>query len=128
MEDVVRIINGRYPARGGGGAGRVFSGVDLRPGPAGRLCRQGARLLGLPQLQTQFQDQPLLSLELRKTLREKTAGDVMITDLVIVGESTGIEEAIRLMVDKRLKRLPVVDAEEGRFRGMISRDALLKTA
>jgi CBS domain-containing protein len=51
----------------------------------------------------------------------------MVTDLVIVGESTGIEEAIRLMVDKRLKRLPVVDAD-GRFRGMISRDALLKTA
>lgn len=67
------------------------------------------------------------SLELRKTLREKTAGDVMKTGLVIVGESTGIEEAIRLMVDKRLKRLPVVDAG-GRFRGMISRDAILKTA
>jgi len=65
------------------------------------------------------------SRELRKTLREKTAGDVMKTGLVIVGENTSIEEAIRLMVEKRLKRLPVVDAE-GRFRGMISRDALLK--
>jgi len=52
---------------------------------------------------------------------------VMKTGLVIVGESTRIEEAIRLMVDKRLKRLPVVDAG-GRFRGMISRDAILKTA
>jgi len=65
------------------------------------------------------------SRELRKTLREKTAGEVMKTGLVMVGENTGIEEAIHLMVDKRLKRLPVVDAE-GRFRGMISRDALLK--
>ncbi|MGD8251169.1 MAG: DUF190 domain-containing protein [Desulfobacterales bacterium] len=64
--------------------------------------------------------------ELRKTLEEKTASDVMETALVIVGESTPIEDAIGLMIDKRLKRLPVVDAE-GRFRGMISRDALLKT-
>jgi len=67
------------------------------------------------------------SRELRQTLREKTAGEVMKTDLVIVGESTRIEEAIRLMVDKRLKRLPVVDAE-GRFRGMVSRESLLKLA
>ena len=67
------------------------------------------------------------SRELRRTLREKTAGEVMKTDLVIVGESTRIEEAIRLMVDKRLKRLPVVDAE-GRFRGMVSRESLLKLA
>lgn len=64
--------------------------------------------------------------ELRKTLREKTAADVMQTELVIVGESTAIEEAVKLMIDRRLKRLPVVDAE-GRYRGMISRDALLKT-
>ena len=67
------------------------------------------------------------SRELRKTLREKTAGDVMKTDLVIVGEHTPIEEAIALMVEKRLKRLPVVDAE-GRFRGMVSRESMLKTA
>jgi CBS domain-containing protein len=67
------------------------------------------------------------SRELRKTLREKTAGEVMKTDLIIVGESTRIDEAIRIMVDKRLKRLPVVDAE-GRFRGMVSRESVLKTA
>lgn len=64
--------------------------------------------------------------ELRKTLKEKTAADVMLTELVIVGESTSIEDAVRLMIEQRLKRLPVVDAE-GRYRGMISRDALLKT-
>ncbi|MGD9332355.1 MAG: DUF190 domain-containing protein [Desulfobacterales bacterium] len=74
-----------------------------------------------------FKTDHACSLELRKTLRERTAAEVMKTDLVIVGESTPIQEAVRLMVDKRLKRLPVVDAE-GRFRGMISRDALLKTA
>lgn len=70
---------------------------------------------------------PECSRELCKTLSEKTAGDLMKTDLVIVGENTAIEEAVRLMVDMRLKRLPVVDAE-GRFRGMVSRESLLKTA
>ena len=63
--------------------------------------------------------------ELRKTLQEKTAADVMQTGLVMVGENTPFEEAIRLMVEKRLKRLPVVDAD-GRFRGMISREGILR--
>ena len=62
---------------------------------------------------------------LRKTLQEKTAADVMQTGLVMVGEHTPFEEAIRLMVEKRLKRLPVVDAD-GRFRGMISREGILR--
>jgi CBS domain-containing protein len=61
---------------------------------------------------------------LRKTLQEKTAADVMQTDLVMVGENTSVEEAVELMVAHRLKRLPVVDAD-GRFRGMISREGLL---
>ncbi len=62
---------------------------------------------------------------LRRTLQEKTAADVMQTALVMVGEHTPIEEAIHQMVEKRLKRLPVVDAE-GRFRGMISREGILR--
>jgi CBS domain-containing protein len=65
--------------------------------------------------------------ELRRTLMEKTAGEVMRTDLVMVGEHTPIEEAVSLMIDKRLKRLPVVDAE-GRFRGMIRREMVLRAA
>jgi CBS domain-containing protein len=62
---------------------------------------------------------------LRRTLQEKTAADVMQTSLIMVGENTSVEEAIRLMVEKRLKRLPVVDAD-GRFRGMISREGVLR--
>jgi CBS domain-containing protein len=63
---------------------------------------------------------------LRRSLREKTAADVMQTSLVMVGENSPVEEAVQLMVEKRLKRLPVVDAD-GRFRGMISREGVLKT-
>ncbi len=59
-------------------------------------------------------------------LRSKTAAEVMLTDVPTVSEETGVDEAIRLMATKRLKRLPVVDAN-GFFKGMISRHALLRT-
>ncbi len=63
--------------------------------------------------------------ELREYLRAKTAGEVMNTDVVTVQETATIEEAIQLMLGKAIKRLPVVD-EEGKFKGMISRDSLLR--
>lgn len=56
----------------------------------------------------------------------RTAADIMRKDLVTIQEDTTVDGAIRLMTDKSLKRLPVVDAE-GRFKGMISRDSLLRT-
>jgi CBS domain-containing protein len=37
-----------------------------------------------------------------------------------------IEEAIGLMIDKGLKRLPLVN-DQRRFKGMINRDSLLRT-
>ncbi|NWG72943.1 MAG: CBS domain-containing protein, partial [Parvularculaceae bacterium] len=63
--------------------------------------------------------------ELREHLRAKTAAQVMNTDIVTVREDTPIEEAIRLMLERAIKRLPVLDAQ-GRFTGMISRDSLLR--
>ncbi|MDR3569119.1 MAG: DUF190 domain-containing protein [Syntrophobacteraceae bacterium] len=64
--------------------------------------------------------------ELMDRLRMKTASEVMNTEIVTVREDTSTEEAIRIMVEKALKRLPVLDSE-GRFKGMISRETLLKT-
>ena len=66
------------------------------------------------------------SQDLAERLAGTTAGEVMTTDPITVREGTLIGEAIRLMTDKRLKRLPVVD-ESNRFQGMISRDSLLRT-
>jgi CBS domain-containing protein len=51
--------------------------------------------------------------------------EVMQTALLCVHEDDTIVEAIRVMVEHRLKRLPVVDAE-GVFQGMISREAVLR--
>jgi CBS domain-containing protein len=64
--------------------------------------------------------------ELQRCLAETTASEVMNSALVTVREEMLIEEAIGLMIEKGLKRLPVVDAT-GRFKGMISRDSLLRT-
>ncbi|MFH0730100.1 MAG: DUF190 domain-containing protein [Pseudomonadota bacterium] len=64
--------------------------------------------------------------DLQRCLTETNAGAVMTTDLITVREEMLIEEAIGLMTEKALKRLPVVD-ETGRFKGMISRDSLLRT-
>jgi CBS domain-containing protein len=64
--------------------------------------------------------------DLQQRLKKTTADSVMTRKLITVNEDMLIEDGIRLMVEKGLKRLPVVDAE-GRFKGMISRDSLLRT-
>ena len=64
--------------------------------------------------------------DLQQCLTETSAGAVMTTELITVREEMLIEEAIVLMTEKALKRLPVVD-EAGRFKGLISRDSLLRT-
>ncbi|MDR3556525.1 MAG: DUF190 domain-containing protein [Syntrophobacteraceae bacterium] len=64
--------------------------------------------------------------ELRDHLRMRTAAEVMNTDIVTVREDTSIEEAICFMLEKALKRLPVLDSY-GKFKGMISRETLLRT-
>jgi CBS domain-containing protein len=57
--------------------------------------------------------------------RKRTAGEVMRKDLITVTEDATLDEAIRLMTDHNIKRLPVVE-RDGTFLGMISRDALLR--
>jgi CBS domain-containing protein len=63
--------------------------------------------------------------QLREDLRAKTAGEVMNTNIVTVQEESPINEAIRLMLERAIKRLPVVDSQ-GKFKGIVSRDALLR--
>lgn len=63
--------------------------------------------------------------EIVKVSNARTASDVMKTDLISISENASIQEAIRLMTQHRLKRLPVID-KEGVFQGMISRDAVLR--
>ncbi len=59
-------------------------------------------------------------------LAVKTATEVMKTDPPVILEDATIDEAIGLMTRKMLKRLPVMD-HQGKFKGMISRESLLRT-
>ena len=63
--------------------------------------------------------------EYASLVKDHTAQRVMRKDVFTVREDSLIDEAIRLMVDKGIKRLPVLDSE-GIFKGMVSRDAILR--
>jgi len=56
---------------------------------------------------------------------DRTAAEVMTPDPVAAHPDTPLTEAARLMLDLRLKRLPVVDG--GRLVGLVSRIDLLRT-
>ncbi|RJR53589.1 MAG: CBS domain-containing protein [Desulfobacteraceae bacterium] len=64
--------------------------------------------------------------DLREHLRARTAAQIMNSKIVTVREDAPIEDAIRLMIERAIKRLPVLDSER-KFKGMISRDSLLRT-
>lgn len=53
-----------------------------------------------------------------------TVGDIIITKLIVVKDSAGVFEAIQLMVNKGVRRLPVVD-DDGGLVGIITLDDLL---
>jgi CBS domain-containing protein len=63
--------------------------------------------------------------EMLKAMRASTVGEVMLTDIFSVKEDGLIEAALQLMVEKKLKRIPVLD-DQGRFKGMLTRDSLLR--
>ena len=65
--------------------------------------------------------------EIWQRIEQKNASEIMDPDVVTIHEDASLDDAIRIMIEKSLKRLPVVDSDH-RFRGMITRDALLRTA
>jgi CBS domain-containing protein len=63
--------------------------------------------------------------EMLKAMRAGTVGEIMLKDIYSVTEEEPIEAALQLMVEKKLKRVPVLDGQ-GRFKGMLTRDSLLR--
>ncbi len=57
--------------------------------------------------------------------KHHTAADVMKTDTITIREDVRIEEAVNIMIEYGIKRLPVVD-QAGVFLGLVSRDAVLR--
>ena len=66
----------------------------------------------------------LRALETKKDLNQLTAGDVMAKDRISVTADTSIEEAVRLMEEKRLLNLPVIT--NGKVAYSITRHDLLR--
>lgn len=62
--------------------------------------------------------------ELELALKNLTAAAVMTSPVLTVNPDTPIINAVELMIERRIKRLPVVDAG-GRLVGMVGRAALL---
>jgi CBS domain-containing protein len=70
---------------------------------------------------------PALERELAShRVQEKTVGDVMTREVVSVQPDEPLDRATHLMVERRIKRLPVVDPER-RLLGMLSRIDVLRT-
>jgi len=91
----------------------------------GAFAEHRAGLWDFLMVRLPFQEMAHKHKELIRQTTMKTAADVMKTDVLTVREDTRIEEAIRIMAEKGIKRLPVID-EKGIFKGIVSRDAVLR--
>lgn len=93
------------------------SDLDVRDEDSGTARLGWLRLLGEP-----VWSERSLS-RLYEIGRKRTAAEVMSSPVITIDEAATIWDAIRLMVDRDVKRLPVV--RDGRLVGVISRRDLL---
>ena len=59
-------------------------------------------------------------------LMNRTVGDVMTPDFIYVGTDTKLTRVLQLMVDHRLRSIPVIEANQ-RLVGIVSRQDLIRT-
>jgi CBS domain-containing protein len=58
-------------------------------------------------------------------LMKRTVADVMTSEFIYVGGDTKLTRVLQLMVNHRLRSLPVIDSDE-RLAGMISREDVMR--
>ena len=58
-------------------------------------------------------------------LMRRTVADVMTSEFIYVGEDTKLTRVLQLMVDHRLRSMPVIDGDQ-RLAGMISREDVMR--
>jgi len=58
-------------------------------------------------------------------LMNRTVGDVMTSDFIYVRPETRLTRVLQLMVEHRLRSVPVIDGDE-RLAGMVAREDILK--
>ena len=59
-------------------------------------------------------------------LMKRTVSDIMVSEFIYVAEDTKLTRVLQLMVDHRLKSMPVIDGNQ-RLAGMIAREDVMRT-
>ena len=68
---------------------------------------------------------PAHMLPLYEDLMKRTASDVMTSEFIYVAADTKLTRVLQLMVDHRLRSMPVIDSDQ-RLAGMISREDVIR--
>ena len=58
-------------------------------------------------------------------LMKRTAADIMTSDFIYVGADTRLTRVLQLMVDHRIRSMPVIDTDQ-RLAGIISREDVMR--
>ena len=58
-------------------------------------------------------------------LMKRTVGDIMTSDFIYVGTDTRLTRVLQLMVDHRIRSMPVIDGDQ-RLVGIISREDVMR--
>ncbi|MCK1640409.1 CBS domain-containing protein [Bradyrhizobium sp. 157] len=58
-------------------------------------------------------------------LMKRTVNDIMTSDFIYVGTDTGLTRVLQLMVDHRIRSMPVIDGDQ-RLAGIISREDVMR--
>ena len=58
-------------------------------------------------------------------LKQRTAAEIMTTPVITVTLDTSLRDTLRLLVENRIKRLPVVD-DQGKMAGLVGRGGILQ--
>ncbi|MGM0397053.1 MAG: CBS domain-containing protein [Bacillota bacterium] len=90
----------------------------------GDLIRRASRIKGPAVLEVLggliYLDSPRKFMDELKNAMGQKAGDVMTKKVITIGPDQTIEEGATLLVEKNIKRLPVLD-KEGKLVGIVSR-------
>ena len=94
------------------------------------LVVEGKKLVGIVSHGDirQVMPSPATSLEVRELhylLDRLQVGEIMTTDVVTVAPDSPIEDAARLMHDRKIRALPVVSSETGELMGIITETDVL---
>ena len=91
----------------------------LRPNVRSALVVDGERLVGCVTLRTIAR-----AVAAGGDVRELTAAEFCEADVTTIGPETPLDEALHLMVERGLERLPVT--EDGRLVGVLPREPVLR--